>query len=204
MRFDRKLLFVVPIALVLGCYWHFPKYSKSEETLMGICWMGNAAIYPKGGVGNAECDDPQVLRWDKNPKLVYFDSRNGYAKSFESAVRFWNKEIPNSFQITESMGKADIIVTWGSVTGGAAGSTFHILSSDGSITAYVQINLPGNIREVYLRIAHELGHAAWGLGHDRRGSGSIMEKAAGWGEKNRLKVWHLTKADKEAIKSLDY
>jgi len=179
--------------------WHLQKKeTEREATMMGLCWGHTGqAHYPEKWQVNASCNSPQPLNWKKSPKLVYWDlpsDFDGYRKSHEEAMAFWNKELGHDhFKETMLKDIADVTIVWGAANDGiGVMSTNHKRQGD-RITATITVKKPGDVRQWMLEKQHELGHVL-GLAHDRTG---IMNPELD--ESDGMKIWLLHDKDRKAV-----
>lgn len=176
-------------------------HDKHEVTVMYVCWdiEGNGQ-YPKGlDEKSTACPNPERFSWALHPKTVYFDTEHGrfddYNGSFDEAIKFWNKMLDrDALKIVLSEEMADISIKFGPVDGAEAGAARHVKTGN-TIKAFITLTRPTDVSGEYAIIAHELGHAAFGLAHDA--GGSIMN------EVSMSDVMYLvTEPDKQAIRDM--
>jgi hypothetical protein len=196
-----SLMLLVVAAMFVFVWYTHRAAQKQEAVFMGICWDSTGtAHYPVGGEGDANCDDPQSLDWKKRPKTVRWllpAEFDDYRRSFEEALRFWNDALGDTVVVEIQDDAADVLLVQGSAGDSGAMSTSHQRAADG-IKSTIRVNKPGNIRLFMLQLEHELGHALFGLAHDR--GRSIMNPRAGEAEDEQMKVWFVTEKDKDAIR----
>jgi len=201
----QTLLAGVVVGGMFALVWYTQKESRKQEAVfMGICWdAAEQAHYPVDGIHDANCANPQPLNWTKSPKLVYWGLSEDYEvyrrESYKLALDFWNKAVgKHVVEATDNEAEADIEILDGAHDGHGAMATSHCRQG-GQTHATILVKAPGNIRLFMLQLEHELGHAMFGLSHDR--GRSIMHPRAGEGEEESLRVWFVTEKDKKAIRA---
>lgn len=178
---------------------------KHENTVMEICFreMGGVAygVYPKGLDVKADCSPTELFSWPGGAKAVYLDDPHGiqaaYGQSLQGAIDYWNNQLGRDvLRKVNSAPEADIVVRFGAVAGAQSGEAKHT-RADGVLKAQIVMTRPTDIGTMMWLMAHELGHARFGLAHDA--NGSIMDEVV-----KSDRIYLVSEPDKEAIlKMLD-
>jgi hypothetical protein len=181
--------------------WGWREHDKHELTMMYVCWDAQGhGQYPTGlEEKSTECANPERFSWPLKPKAVYFDTDHGiysdYQGSFEEALKFWNKQLGvDALKAVKTAEEADITIVFGPVAGPEAGAARHERSPSGVIKGFITLTRPTDINGEYSIMAHELGHAAFGLAHDDTG---IMLPATASDV-----MYLVTEPDKKAIREM--
>lgn len=197
-----RLAIVVPFAglMFLWIFLGHREADAHELTVMHVCWDAQGhGQYPKGlDEKSTECANPEPFSWSLKPKAVYFNTDKGiysdYQDSFEEAIKFWNKQLDvAAFKIVKTAEEADITIEFGPVAGEEAGAARHVKTGN-VIKGYITLTRPTDINGEYSIMAHELGHAAFGLAHDPTGIMSPTTKSD--------VMYLVTEPDKRAIRAM--
>lgn len=196
--------------LLSGCMSLYPK-----NTTVGICWdTQGRAHYPEGKYNTAaDADNPhcksEKFVWAKKVKTVHFNpgEYEEYRDSFVAAIDFWNQEMGQQvFAIVNTSMGADITVEFATFEKpfgsehNAGASTRHTRYGN-EMTSAITLKSFGDSRQIYLYIAHELGHAGFGLAHDPNGImyPFIADREGTVLDKQQMLYWPVLSNDKVAI-----
>jgi hypothetical protein len=216
MKTTIGLVFMMIAGLVLcfaatGCISRFPSH-----TVHSVCWGKEDASgarfahysSDKYGAVNEHCKAPEKFSWPKKIKTVAMRSGTEYDDfydSFKEAVKFWNNEMDQEvFRIESNPEAADIVIVFDTFQKefgeeDPVGASTRIFKVGEELHAEIHIKSFMDIRQMYLTMAHELGHAGFGLAHDRHG---IMLPNVADAEGDKMMFWPVLNDDKEAIKQM--
>lgn len=129
------------------------------------------------------------------PVKVAYQADPDLRGSFDEAVDFWNNELDATALVVVASG-ADVTVVSGDCIWRDVVDDAYVLGSSTLDGHRITLRCVADVYSAYLTMAHELGHAAFGLAHDVDHGYSIMApRAPDGGPWADFKHVAVTKAD---------